>query len=403
MQKNSRLLILALALLALGASVASLYVHYRLIADPSYASFCDINETVSCEAVYRSSYGTLLGVPVAAGGAIWSAFVLLLAAYGMSGDRDSRSRVAGYIFLSSIVGLAAVFYFAYASFFVLQKTCLLCVTVYVAVIGIFFVSSAAAPATLKALPARLGSDLRGMFANPAAMALGAAWLVASLALVALFPREQIGSPTTSDAGAVEAAPVETLAPAQLAEWEAWIDMQKPEPAAAPSGDVKVLVLKFNDYQCPACRQTWAAYKSIIEKYEASHPKVFRFETRDFPLEAECGAGGIHVAACEAAVAVRLARAANRDKQLEEWLFARQPEMNRDLVKKGLAEVANVDSFDAEYPKVLEQVRADAQLGQRLGVTGTPTFFINGIKVPSLRPAYFDAAIAYLLKKSEATS
>jgi uncharacterized membrane protein len=398
MKRHTRLLIAACSLIALVASAASLYVHYRLIIDPSYASFCDVNETVSCEAVYRSDYATMFGVPVAAGGAIWSAFVLLLSAYGMRDSRDeSASRVSGYIFLSSIIGLAAVFYFAYTSFFVLHKTCLLCVTVYVAVLAIFFISSAAAPATLKQLPARLGGDLKAMFANPTSMTLAAVWVVASLALVALFPTERIGD--RAEEPALAELPVETLDSAQLAEWEKWLDAQERLPAAAPSGDVKVLVLKFNDYQCPACRQTWAAYKGIIAKYEASHPGVFKFETRDFPLEAECGAGGIHSSACEAAVAVRLARASNRDKQLEEWLFARQSTMSRDLVKQGLAEVANVNNFDAEYPKVLEQVRADAQLGQRLGVSGTPTFFINGVKVPSLRPAYFDAAIAHFLKKS----
>ena len=74
-------------------------------------------------------------------------------------------------------------------------------------------------------------------------------------------------------------------------------------------------------------------------------------------------------------------------------------MSRDLVKEGLAEIAQVTNFDAQYPKTLEQVRADAQLGQSLGVQGTPTFFVNGIQVGSLRPAYFDAAIAYLLSKS----
>jgi len=59
----------------------------------------------------------------------------------------------------------------------------------------------------------------------------------------------------------------------------------------------------------------------------------------------------------------------------------------------------VSNFDEEYAKTLEQVRADARLGQQLGVNGTPTFFLNGIEVGSLRPAYFDAAIAYLLTKS----
>jgi protein-disulfide isomerase len=69
------------------------------------------------------------------------------------------------------------------------------------------------------------------------------------------------------------------------------------------------------------------------------------------------------------------------------------------VKKGLAEIAQVTNFDDEYAKTLELVKEDARLGQKLGIQGTPTFFVNGIRVGSLRPAYFDAAIAYLLNKS----
>src|SRR5574341_1548375 len=111
MAKHSRLLILVLAAVTFAASVTALYVHYQLIADPTYASFCDVSETESCQAAYRSEYGTVLGVPVAAGGAIWSAFVFLLAAYGMRVPRsESAVRVAGYVFLSSVIGLAAVFY-----------------------------------------------------------------------------------------------------------------------------------------------------------------------------------------------------------------------------------------------------------------------------------------------------
>ncbi len=87
MTKYARPLILALALLALGASIAALYVHYRVIKDPTYSSFCDINETVSCEAVLQSPYATVRGIPVAAGGVIWSALVLLLAARGMRRDK----------------------------------------------------------------------------------------------------------------------------------------------------------------------------------------------------------------------------------------------------------------------------------------------------------------------------
>jgi uncharacterized membrane protein len=100
MTKYARPLILALALLALGASIAALYVHYRVIKDPTYSSFCDINETVSCEAVLQSPYATVRGAPVAAGGVIWSALVLLLAARGMRRDKpDEYAAASAYIFV----------------------------------------------------------------------------------------------------------------------------------------------------------------------------------------------------------------------------------------------------------------------------------------------------------------
>jgi uncharacterized membrane protein/protein-disulfide isomerase len=401
MSKYARPALLVLAAVAFAASVASLYVHYQLIADPTYVSFCDVSETVSCEAVYKSAYGTVGGVPVAAGGVVWSALVLLFAGYGMRNPRsEAAGRAAGYVFLLSVVGLASVFYFAYASFFVLQKACPLCMAVYVSVVGVFLLSSSMAP-PLGALLSRVRQDIRETAASPTAVGLGAAWLLASLALVALFPREPIR--ITGEAVAQAAVPIEALDQAQVAEWYKWLDAQPRVPAVAaltPPG-VKVFVIKFNDYQCPACRMTYFAYKDIFAKYEASNPQEFRYETRDYPLDPECGMGGAHPSACEAAVAVRLARAKDPEsaKRLENWLFERQDSLSRDLAKQGLSEIAQVNSYDADYPKTLEAIRADVKLGTSVGVTGTPTFFVNGIQVGSLRPAYLDAAIAYLLAKT----
>ncbi|HEV8393474.1 MAG TPA: vitamin K epoxide reductase family protein [Vicinamibacterales bacterium] len=401
MSKYGRPALLALALLAFAASVASLYVHYKLIADPTYVSFCDVSEKVSCEAVYKSSYGTVRGVPVAAGGVVWSALVLLFAGYGMRAPRsESAGRAAGYVFLLSVVGLASVFYFAYASFFVLQKACPLCMAVYVAVVGIFLISSSLAP-PLGSLLSGVGSDVGGVVGSPSAMGLGALWLLGSLALVALFPREPIRE---VGAASVPSIPVETLDQAQIEEWHKWLDAQPRVPAVValtPAG-VKVHVVKFNDYQCPACRMTYFAYKDIFAKYEAANPNDFRYETRDFPLNSKCGVGMAHAYACEAAVAVRLAKAKSPEqgKKLENWLFERQDSFSPALIKQGLSEIAQVNSFDAEYPKTLEAVRADVKLGTSVGVNGTPTFFVNGIQVGSgLRPAYLDAAIAYLLAKT----
>jgi len=406
MNKTSRYRIplIILALLGLAASVAALYVHYRLLTEANYSSFCDVNETVSCQQVFKSEYGTVFGVPVAAGGAIWSALVLMLTVWGMRTPRsDEASRAAGYVFLLSTVGLAAVFYFAYASFFVLRQACPLCLTMYVSVIGIFLLSASAA-GPLGALQSGVVKDLGALRGSPTAALLAVIWLVASAGLVLAFPREQAVSAQV--AAPVPVVPVETLAPEQLTELHAWLDRQPTVPEAMPQGNVKVLLLKFNDYQCPSCRQAYVLYKDIIAKYEAAYPGVFLYENRDFPLESECGAGGVHAAACEAAVAVRLAKEKNLDKQLEATLFERQSmSMTRDDVKAALREVTKISDseFDSRYAKMLEAVKLDVQLGQKVGVSGTPTFFINGIKLGGFRPAAFDAVIAYELKKAGVTS
>src|SRR5918995_3712307 len=111
MTRLARPLILTLAALALAASAASLYVHYQLLRDPSYTSLCDVSETVSCEAVYQSAYGSVYGVPVAAGGAIWAGLVLLLAA-GMGKPSSPRYlSIARDIFVLAPIRPAAGLYF----------------------------------------------------------------------------------------------------------------------------------------------------------------------------------------------------------------------------------------------------------------------------------------------------
>lgn len=405
MASRTRLAIIVLALLGLGASVAALYVHYRLVTDPGYSSFCDISETVSCQQVFRSQYGSLWGIPVAAGGAIWATLVLLLAALGLNlPNKERSSRVAGHIFVLSTIGLAAVFYFAYASFVVLGQACPLCITMYVSVVGVFLVSAASA-GSLGSAFANLSRDLGALQHSQTAVTLAVAWLAASVALVVFFPREQVVEASAGTQSVAPAPPLESLTPEQAAEWETWLDSQPRVDAAMPTGDTKVLLMKFNDYQCPSCRQTWVLYKDIIERYEQLHPELFKYESRDFPLESECGAGGSHGAACEAAAAVRMAADKGKRKEIEAAIFERQSAtMSRDDVKKALAEVAQISAadFDAQYPKVIEAVRADVALGQRLGVRGTPTFFLNGILVPTVRPAHFDAAIAHMLKKAGAS-
>jgi uncharacterized membrane protein/protein-disulfide isomerase len=402
MSSRVRTALLVFTALGLLASTYGMYVHYRLQSDPTYVSVCEVSESVSCQQVLASEYGSLFGVPVAAGGAIWSLLAFMLAAVGLKDPKsETASRVSGYLFVLATLGLASVFYFAYISFFVLKTACPICLTMYVSVIGTFLISATSA-GPIGALPSRLGRDLATVAQTPIPATLAVVWLAVSAGLVFGFPKPPQATQTSSGASSQPAVPAETLTAEQRSEWEAWLDAQPRAPEAMPSGATKVLVLKFNDYQCPSCRLAWVLYKDIIAKYEKAYPGVFVFENKDFPLETECGAFSIpHAAACEAAAAVRIAREKNRDKELEAALFEKQsPSMTRDEVVTALQQVAQISSadFDAKYAKTLESIRADVQLGQKLGVQGTPTFFLNGIKLPSLRPAYFDAALDWAVRR-----
>jgi protein-disulfide isomerase len=277
---------------------------------------------------------------------------------------------------------------------------------YASVAGIFLASAAAAT-SLTSIPARLGEDVRSLTRNQTATTLTVAWLAASIALVILFPRQEaFGAQAPSVVEAIPEPELEALTPEQLAEWNKYLDSQTPlsEPDLLPTAPMKVRFVKFNDYQCPSCRQTWALYRGIIAKYEREYPGVFVFETRDLPLEPECGLASNHTMACEAAAAVRLARTKDKAQEMETWLFNNQSfEMTRDDVKRGLREVAQITDFDEQYQKVLPAVREDVQLGQKLGVTGTPTFYMNGVRLGNVRPTYLDATIQYFLRKSGAAS
>jgi uncharacterized membrane protein len=387
----------AFALLGLGASLTATYTHYQLLANPGYLSFCDVSATISCSQVYSSRFGSVAGVPVALFGAIFFVFALLLAVAALTASREVQESVAGYLFAASTIGLSVVIYLGYASFAVLHQVCLVCLTTYAAVIGLFLVSGAASSIPMLSLPRRVASDLRKLAASPLALALAALFVGGAATTLAFFPREA----SSVVAGTEAAAPADAEAQ-QNAQFEQWYNAQLRVPLVVPTEGAKVLVVKFNDYQCPACAQSHKEYEPVLAKYEASQPGAVRVVMKDFPLESECNSNmgtTLHAAACEAAVAVRLAREKKLAEPLETWLYSNQPAMTPAAVRQQVRQLAQVANFDERYPITLEQVKADIAYGRQLGVRSTPTFFINGVKIEGALPAaLFDQAIAYELKR-----
>ncbi len=384
---------LAFAALGLGAASTSSYVHYKLLTEQNYSSFCDVNATVNCTQAYLSPYGSFWGVPVALFGVLFFAFVLLLVAIGGRATAPAREAVPAYVFAVSTLGLAFVLYLAWASYAQLHTFCLLCAITYVSVLAIFIISGGATTFPMTKLPRRVPRDVRALFSSTASVALALLFVLGAATLIYAFPRE---------APRQAAAAIRALSDEDRAKLTQWYDLQPVAQPAIPGDGAKVLIAIFSDYQCPHCRAAHDAYAPLVAKY-AGDPRV-KFVVKHFPLEAECNpnSGNVHSASCEAAAAVVMARQSGRAAQMDAWLFDHQDELTPSVVRQAGNDVGGIADFNGGYADALKQVRADAVLGGQLGVGSTPTVFLNGRKLGAgvVDPAALDALIDLELKRAK---
>lgn len=144
-------------------------------------------------------------------------------------------------------------------------------------------------------------------------------------------------------------------------------------------DAKVVIIEFSDYACPYCaRFATEVEPKILDNYGDRVKIVFR----DFPVH-----GQIAYLAAEAA---DCAGEQGKYWEYHDLLFENQHEWMSNTTKLyGYAEQLglNTTAFKAclDSGKYKSEVDKDLQDGRNYGVTGTPTFFINGKMVVGYRP------------------
>lgn len=397
MSSRTRWLIFAVSLLGLALAAGSSWVHYRLLTDPTYVSPCDVSATFNCTQVYLSRFGSVAGVPVALGGLIWFGLVALVSGFARPDEKPSVA--AGYLFALSVIGLSVSLYLAYASFFVLRTGCLLCMGTYVCVLAIFGLTASTTMASLAGLPGRLMKDLGNLVSKPAPLAATVLYVVAMTATILFFPKEG------ALAAQAAAAPAPTGDAAAAFE-QAWNQQPRVDLGIAPAGS-KVIIVKFNDFECPACRQAEELYKPILEKFTKSHPGAVQYVVKDWPWNSSCNFNATqtipgHEAACDAAVAARVARDQGKYDQMVTWLYANQGATSQ-VVRAEAAKLLGITDFDKEYAVRIADVKRDIADGGVLGINSTPSYFINGVRLPGglIPPQYFELAINLELKKAGA--
>ena len=139
----------------------------------------------------------------------------------------------------------------------------------------------------------------------------------------------------------------------------------------------VTIVEFSDFQCPYCSRVVPTLKELVARYPEEVRVVFRHLPLDFHAQAR---GAAQASIC----------AGQQDKfwEYHDLLFANQKAMGRDQLSSFATGLGlDTELFEAcmAAPETDALVAADLEAAERLGATGTPAFFINGIFLSGAQP------------------
>ncbi len=173
-----------------------------------------------------------------------------------------------------------------------------------------------------------------------------------------------------------------------------------DPMAKGAKDAPVVMISFADFQCPYCgKYARTTERRLIEKYVDTG--VLRIEWRDFPYLGK-----------ESVRAAHAARAAARQHKFwtyHDALYAHQfPPNSGKLTEEHLVEVARSVGLDVErFRKDMDSalvdklVQRDYNEGLSIGLSGTPSFLVNGTPIVGAMPlAEFQKTIERARRRAE---
>jgi len=148
------------------------------------------------------------------------------------------------------------------------------------------------------------------------------------------------------------------------------------------GDIKanVTVIEFSDFQCPYCGKFYKDIFPKINEYYVKTGKV-KFVYKNFPL-------GMHQYSKAAAEAALCANEQGMFWDYGDKLFNNQNELDNNSLKKYASDInLEIKKFNECFDsgKMKSIVENDIKEGKTYGVSGTPTVFINGLKIVGVQP------------------
>jgi protein-disulfide isomerase len=176
-----------------------------------------------------------------------------------------------------------------------------------------------------------------------------------------------------------------------------VEVSADNDPAKGSNNAPVTIIEFSDFQCPFCARAVIGAQAAMPQVEEKYIKTGKVKLvfRDYPLP-------FHENAQKAAEASECAYEQNKFWEYHDKLFTNQEKLAVTDLKKYAADLGlNAAKFNSclDSGKMADEVKKDFADGQKAGVDGTPTFFVNGTKIVGAQPfSAFEQIIEAELKK-----
>ena len=431
-------IVAALCLCLAGSAVSALLLmqhHGEGTAVSAVNQACGNGQTSGCEDVARSSWSRVAGVPVAAYGLAFYLSLALALALSLVAPPETRDTIAGLVVAALALGLLVDVLLLGVQAFAIHAYCKLCILTYVL----------SALALVALLPAR--GAARGAIAaagRPEGRLALAGWVLGTLAVAgAVFAANAmlrsraayrqatlLGTPVPAAHATPPAGPGATAtpvppppspeAPAGPQDAKYWQDRaqklqstiddpQKLEayfsekaqreyetsspmmidvgnaplrgPATAPAK-----VVEFSDFMCPFCRNLAGALSQFVPQAGGRVAVYFM----NYPLDNTCNPKlprATHPGSCNLALGAVCAQYQGKFDAYHDRVFSTEPKNPQPADVVRLAGEAGLNAAALEGclddPKTKAELAAQIAEGNRLGISATPTLYINGKKLPRI--------------------
>lgn len=352
---------------------------------------CSGEGAFNCHAVTASSWGAILGMPLALWGML--AYVAMFAFARLARQPGEWATHAfTLIFSMAALLVAGDLFLLGVMVFEIRSYCLYCIGTYVVNVLLLLTSAAALgypwPQAFRRLPGAIGSLIPSS-QRLAAWGFWDSFSLAAAAIVALHLATVYVSRGTL--GSMRK---------QIAEFTSKQARVTPDITGDPilgQPTAPIQMIEFSDFLCPACQRASSMNRIIL----ASHRHDTAFIFKNYPLDTSCNTipRTVHPGACLVAEAAECAQQQGKFWPLHDLIFKAGPkydvkQLPADAQRAGL----DVPAFQAclTSGQGMEAVKHDIAEAQKIGVSSTPTYVINGLPVPGgITPAVFEDLAAVL--------